>query len=445
MEYNICYLIIYLSEAFIFSYYCNKVCDRQDNQFLSYGALIGLYSILFLFSLYKNPYINTGLFISINFVFLFCVVKDKWSSALFHAIISTTAMGLSEVVTFSFFSTMPVDIYSESLVINKIIMLTIISKLLYFLILFFISHAFSVNKKKDSISTSESILLSVIPVLSVGITLSLIAVQSISNIPNKTNYLINFSALAILVINIIIFNLFEYRNIKNNELNETQLLLQKEYDSSEYYKMLLEQDENQKILVHDMKKHLSTIALLISENTPERAISYIDKLLDFSDFKTSVKLCNNDLLNAILGKYQKDCTMNHISFTVDIRNNSIDFLLDNELSALFGNLLDNALEAASKTTEGFIDLCAAYNETSGYTLITMENSCRINPFDKNSIALKTIKQDSRRHGFGMKSIKKIVSNYNGDMRVYYEDEKKSFHTILIMRPSTCNKKISLER
>lgn len=43
---------------------------------------------------------------------------------------------------------------------------------------------------------------------------------------------------------------------------EMQLLLQKEANSAEYYQMLLSQNENQNILIHDIKKHLQSIDLL---------------------------------------------------------------------------------------------------------------------------------------------------------------------------------------
>ena len=62
-----------------------------------------------------------------------------------------------------------------------------------------------------------------------------------------------------------------------------QLQLQKEHDSAEYYKMLIAQNENQRILIHDMKKHLQSIALLNEENQNEKISAYIDQLMHSSD------------------------------------------------------------------------------------------------------------------------------------------------------------------
>lgn len=432
MTYNICYLLIYFCEALIFSYYCNKVFAKR-RRIPDHGILLGLYGLLFMFSLLKNPYLNTALFVLINFSYTVFVIKAKWTSALFSTFITTTVMGLSEVITFALSSTMPREILSEQLSVTQVLMLTIISKLVYFLILYIIVHIFYANIKGTNISIFESILLSIVPVLSVVIMLTLISIQDINKISNAIDFLILFSSLSILVINIIIFYLYDYRDQKSKELNEAQLLLQKENDSVEYYKMLLQQDENQKILIHDIKRHFHSLSILISENSFEQANKYIKTLMNLSEFKTSLKYCSNNLLNSIIYKYQRDAESHNIRFSVDIRSNSLDYLNDVDISILFGNLLENALEAASKVSNGNIELNVVNNLTSESTVITMINSCRTNPFNDNSKKLKTTKQDEKRHGFGMRSIKNVISKYNGEFQVYYDEDNKAFHTIILIK------------
>ena len=78
----------------------------------------------------------------------------------------------------------------------------------------------------------------------------------------KINWMISFSALLILIINLLVFSIKQYSQEKYNDYTEMQLLLQKEKYISEYYKMLLSQDENQSILIHDIKKHLQSIEAL---------------------------------------------------------------------------------------------------------------------------------------------------------------------------------------
>jgi sensor histidine kinase regulating citrate/malate metabolism len=63
----------------------------------------------------------------------------------------------------------------------------------------------------------------------------------------------------------------------------------------------------------------------------------------------------------------------------------------------------------------------------------MVNSCRTNPFSKGKKILVTNKPDKLRHGYGLKSIEKIVERYGGDIKQYYDGETASFHTIITLK------------
>ena len=60
-----------------------------------------------------------------------------------------------------------------------------------------------------------------------------------------------------------------------------------------------------------------------------------------------------------------------------------------DLSVLFGNLMDNAVESAEKTVNPFIELNVFQKEKNNMTIITLIDSCRVNPIDKNGNLLPT--------------------------------------------------------
>ena len=130
-----------------------------------------------------------------------------------------------------------------------------------------------------------------------------------------------------------------------------QLLLQKESDFTEYYKMLLSQNANQAILIHDIKKHLQSIASLNEQNAPDKVSAYIHQLLLSSDLKETARICDNELLNAIMARYKRQCNNMGIAFTADIRSGVLNYMSDSDLTSLFCNLLDNATEAAGKVPD----------------------------------------------------------------------------------------------
>lgn len=106
------------------------------------------------------------------------------------------------------------------------------------------------------------------------------------------------------------------------------------------------------------------------------------------------------------------------------------------MTALVCNLLDNAVEATESQEEAFIEFCIYPKENTPFTVLTLTNSCLTNPFSKETGTLITHKEDKRMHGFGMKSVQKIVGKYNGDMQSYYSEEDCTFHTILTIKSNS---------
>lgn len=218
-----------------------------------------------------------------------------------------------------------------------------------------------------------------------------------------------------------------------------QLLLQKESDTAAYYKMLLSQHESQRILIHDMKKHLQSLEILNSAKEYEKIDTYIHTLLQSSDLTESARVCDHHMLNVILSRYQRQCQEKHITFHTDIRSGVLRHLPDADLTAIFCNILDNALESASKTDHALIELNVHRKEHTPFAVITMINSCRTDPFTAHNHQLITSKKKPSSHGFGLKSVRRIVERYEGSMNLYYDEKDLLFHTIILLRqpyPST---------
>lgn len=100
---------------------------------------------------------------------------------------------------------------------------------------------------------------------------------------------------------------------------------------------------------------------------------------------------------------------------------------------MFCNLLDNALESAVGIPESFVEITVQQKENTSFIIIVMINSCSSNPsYDENGLPVSR-KLDSYRHGFGMKSIKKVVKQCQGNLQMYYDDSTGTFHTIITLK------------
>lgn len=170
--------------------------------------------------------------------------------------------------------------------------------------------------------------------------------------------------------------------------------------------------------------------MLNQKGERDKISAYIGQLMLSSDLKESARLCENEMLNTILYRYKRKCCSSHIAFHADIRHETVDFIADSDLTSLFCNLLDNAFEAACGIPDAFIELNSSRKAGTPFIVISLINSCRLNPFANPQGSLATHKQ---RHGFGIKSIRKTVGKYHGDMEMYYSEEALTFHTIITLK------------
>ncbi|MDD3142150.1 MAG: GHKL domain-containing protein [Lachnospiraceae bacterium] len=431
----ICYALCFLVEGIIFWQYASHLFSPK-NSFHTRIILLGvLYSLLFLVSLWEISWLNMGLYIVANFLFLITQYDIRIHFALFYSAVLAAVMGMCELSVYSMFERFTPHFYEQVEYFHNKILFIILSKILFFIVIFVLTHLLKGGQKYNEQHDCSVYLLIFIPVTTVFIMLVLVSISDTCVLSPTQSWMVSISAVFLLATNLLVFGINHYNQKKNVEYTEMQLLLQKETDSTEYYKMLLSQNENQSILIHDIKKHLQSIELLNDQCEQEKIGEYIRQLMDSSGLKEISRICDHELLNAILSRYNRQCCDNRITFLTDIRSGSTNFIADNDLTSLFCNLLDNAFDAAKRVENSFIEVNIRKREKTPFIAITIINSCRVTPFTGFDGKLLTTKPNKHQHGFGMKSIRKIVNQYCGDMQMYFNEDSRTFHTIITLKHS----------
>lgn len=146
MGITICYIIVYLVEAFIIKQYCTTLFFSRRAKLAEWITTLLIYSILFGISFIENALLNTAAFFIFNAIFIFFLYDVKWTSALFHAMIATVAMSTSELVIVGIISNLATNYYKSDTYLENLIILLVSSKPLYFWCLYFISHILIKNK-----------------------------------------------------------------------------------------------------------------------------------------------------------------------------------------------------------------------------------------------------------------------------------------------------------
>lgn len=432
MDEMICYFFSFLIEGIVFWNYVSILFVPKYSTKIRFVYLSLGFFIHFLFSLHNIFLLNCILYITVCFLYLTLFYQTKWYYALFHSTLFEVLTAVCELPAYSILSTFLTSANLRAADFHLKLLFAVISKTLFFAVMSALLLWLK-KRQKPFLQYDKSVFFTIlIPFIAQIIVLILFAVCDSPSMTATQNRLITINAFFLLIVNLLIFGLNQYNQKKHLEFTEMQIQLQKEHDSAEYYKMLIAQNENQRILIHDMKKHLQSIALLNEDNQNEKIRAYINQLMQSSDLLEFSKICDHKILNNILCRYKKVCNDLHIAFHADIRSNTTTFLSDSDVTSLFCNMLDNAVEASNHIKDSYIEITAAQRKHTPFVIITIINSCAGNPFSPNG-ELVSSKQNPQAHGFGIKSMEKIIHNYNGNIQMYYDEETSTFHTIIMLK------------
>lgn len=430
---TICSFFSFLTEAVILWQYASSLFAAKHTAKRKFVILCGLYLILFVASLFESKLMNVTLYFAFNFVFLATQYCLNTYSAFFHSSILASVMILCEVMVYYIIRYFSPHFFERGDNFHFLVIFAIFSKLMFFTIIYIILHFLKGLQNRDERQDKSAFLLALIPITSVFVMITFTKISDSCDLSPVLNWMLTLSAVFLLAINLLIFGIEQYNRKKSLDFTEMQLLLQRESDSAQYYEMVLSQHENQSILIHDIKKHLHSINTLNDKMEHDKIREYIQGLMKSSDLKEVSRLCDHEMLNAILARYGRECLDKHIAFHADIRSGIIDFIADADITSLFCNLLDNAMEAAKHNPDSFIEISVCKREKTPFIIITMINSSRKNPFDEQNGKLATSKSNKHKHGFGIKSIQKIVTKYHGNMQMYYNQESLTFHTVITLK------------
>lgn len=427
---TICYFFSFLVEAIILWQYSSNLFPARHTPRKKPAVLCGLYFILFCVSLFESIWINIILYFFLNLIFLMTQCYLNWYTSVFHSSILTAVMTMSELVVYGITKRFAPHFLDNGREFYHLLFFSVFSKLIFFAVAYILMHLMKTPKKDTGQHDRSVFLLVFIPLTSIFIMFTFVSIGESVPLPSSLDWMVAVGAVLLLTANLLMFEINQYHQKKNMEFTEIQLLLQKESDSARYYKMLNVQNENQRILIHDIKKHLQSIDLLNEQKEHAKISAYIRQLVLSPDLKESSRLCDHEMLNSILCRYMQQCTDSNMTFHADIRSGTTDFIADNDLTSLFCNLLDNAITAAGMVPDSFIEIHTSRHEKTPFVVITVINSCRKNPFSRNDRQLTVIKNG---HGFGLKSIRKVVSKYHGNLQMYYNDDTLTFHTIITLK------------
>lgn len=195
----------------------------------------------------------------------------------------------------------------------------------------------------------------------------------------------------------------------------------------EQYRHICTNIENSRRMRHDMRHHIITLQGFLQRGQIQKASEYLEQYLHAVQQGELTELCRNPVVNMIVGYYHTIAVQEDIRFDARIQIPDTLPIPDIDLSVILGNLLENAIDAASRANpdERFIQfhmLCCGQ-----MLAITMDNGFHGNIKKAEN---RYLSSKANHSGLGLRNIEAIADKYEGG--VEFTHDLHVFHSSVML-------------
>ena len=204
---------------------------------------------------------------------------------------------------------------------------------------------------------------------------------------------------------------------KDNQTKlEYELMKEKEKYSKESMEIIKRSNEELREFKHDLKNYLLPLQEAMGTMPQSEMAKVWEKINQkIEDVQTLIQTGNSyvdSMINTKITLARSEKV--DVKCTILSKMEGIDNL---EFCSVFGNLMDNAIEAERKVIEKK-EIIIFVEEKMGYLRLEIQNKIEKSVLNENS-SLNTTKKDTSSHGIGHKSVKRTMQKVGGALK-YYE-------------------------
>ena len=200
---------------------------------------------------------------------------------------------------------------------------------------------------------------------------------------------------------------FWYDVAKNRELKHRLKLIQQQNELTlQYYEDLEDNYSRSRKIIHDIRNHLTVLEQAEKmENSP-----YIEDMHAMLNSLGMKFYAESKMLNIVLNDKFKEFLPEHVECRLG--GISLEFISDMDITTIFANLLDNAVEAQPDRETRSIRIQG--EQIHDFTMIKLTN-----PFAGECSTEGTTKKGHE--GLGLTNVRGAVEKYGGEMQVTQAD------------------------
>lgn len=267
------------------------------------------------------------------------------------------------------------------------------------------------------VSSNASLLFLALSML--GVTLGLSSYASVGTHAVATSFV--FRSVSILVCVMILLMFGELS--RNHRLTDELAFMKRMNDMrTNYYELLKDTIDTTNVHYHDLKHQVARLRTTVNEAGGTQASNaMLDEISQSVSAYGSIAKTGNAALDVVLTQKNLECDRKNIRFTYMFDAGCLDDVSDYDIYSLFGNALDNAIEACEKLADEERRVIKLTGVMRG-RLASINIVNYFDELDRNGQGeIITTKSDKTSHGYGLKSIRMIVARLGGDMSVTTEN------------------------
>ena len=432
---NVLYIVIYLAPFAVLRYYPFRDRLRVSVKTLSmlYAALLGIQAAIFCY-LSLQPFWTINLtqtyrmgFVVFYALLSFTLVKEKLSKQFYVwsliFVFASVIMANANFIEARFFQE-----FARSFphtVANLVAALQIL--------LFFPFATKFINRwVVPAIQSTDSPIwytVGLIPALLYSEAFMTTGSLDFDKVSSLSYLLIRyFTFWSMLLISIVLFESLK-QTAENARLSEnarmTEQLLAME---REHYNRLTRHIEEAKRARHDLRHHLSIIQAYLAHENKEKLKEYIDQYQLTLPLESTILWCHNYTVNVIVQYYLDLAQTAGIDVDIQLSLPKMMKIADADLCVIFGNLLENALEACQKQSASRRYITFRADQVRDNVVITVDNSYEGNILKVDDVFLSSKHEGM---GIGIPSVQAVAKRYDGT--ACFEYTKNVFRSSVILQ------------
>lgn len=417
-------------DVYLIYHFFKTNCTRRYRQEKLYLVIVpGIVLLVAAINSLHNTLMNIGIWLIICFIFGFVLFFDETEGrvhSFFKGLVLYVSSGLIEIISYFIlkFVTDSMNSGGMSLEIYNFLNLTI-TKVLNILFYFALLRYLLGRQKMRKLPYWYYLIYAVIAIVSMwGMFIVINAIEYIDG---------GWKALSIIayltmIVSISLFTLNLLDSLAENIELKIQLGIfeQQEILQERYYDSLDDRYNQSLKVLHDVDKHIRIIEGLYQKGENREAMEYTRDISKMLLPLVPVRYVSNDILNIILNDKAEAARKHGIAFTCIMEAEDYSFLKGSDITTIFANLLDNAIEACMKK-EGERRIKVMTKSQYDILMVEIRNTMGEKPDWREG---RPLSKKGGHHGIGLKNVEKVVADYEGSIE--YEMQGEEFICNLIL-------------